>query len=1001
MIMPPPKKPKKGPTTADQFLTEDELNKLHSQRLLSTDSESSDQLSRRNSSPLLSDDQLLETANQGQSRSNEDSKVFSHVLSADNKDDLPMNLSSSDNHTNWKSEDKRVDISHGTNSSRFTPHQNQETFSTSNYVQPSNHSFGLAVPKTEPGLGYSEPEPPVLQRMTDTASPTVFPPNRYSSPSHGTTASPTLPHRIQAPPVLLQRHQSPMLTLMMAGPSSHAIWQSPVGVHDSVSPHSPHFPPLQVPLASLDNVLAHTSSQPHDFSKKSIGRSDGTSRKRKPRYSLLSAALSGSVTSTSTVHHNVTVSTSASESRAQPTQPDQKRAMDILRTSAPPGTAFMGISPADTQSTSADLQRTSADVHQTSAEPCDTDGARTSLVSTAVDMSDTSTSGVLRTMQSGNNLYRTVSNSSQGSLDSNSQRNGVGNQGRMLIPNVSSVPNSQTTNTKLSHRPSSARLIMGGLVAAVNAPPGALISGLTPLTPDSPVFVAPGMSTDSAGTLHTDVTVASKSRLSSHTSMTSSHDTLTSPSHSFPGENSRDGGVSEASRRDSSQDADEDLGVSPMQSPISSTSMSAIGPAPASLPPVCSSSCLLPEERSIMNGSSSSIETDSGSGIMGMESNFGDPSKVVCKQEEQLPGSSTSNSVSRQCQVCNDGASGFHYGVWSCEGCKAFFKRSIQGPVDYICPATNNCTIDKHRRKSCQACRLRKCYEVGMTKGTSQRKERRSSSTSSANTPVSRPRKRQRTDSTALTNGTKAKRLGHMAVIVLDALIQADTPILESLHDHSLPPSKTHLLSSLLKLVDRELVYLINWAKHVQGYTDLVLCDQVHLIECCWMELLLLSCAFRSVEYQGKQLVFASDLVLDRQIWYVLDMVDVLEQVAAISAQMAFYGVHKEELLLLKALSLTNAEVRQLSNPGLLSNMRSNLIDALTATAQKHHPQNWGYVPSLMLLLAHIRQASLQTIGHLQKLKNEGVVPFCDLLKEMLEAQSLPSEEKSALSQCG
>lgn len=95
------------------------------------------------------------------------------------------------------------------------------------------------------------------------------------------------------------------------------------------------------------------------------------------------------------------------------------------------------------------------------------------------------------------------------------------------------------------------------------------------------------------------------------------------------------------------------------------------------------------------------------------------------------------------------------------------------------------------------------------------------------------------------------------------------------------------------------------------------------------------------------------------------------------------------------------AEVRQLSNPGLLSNMRSNLIDALTATAQKHHPQNWGYVPSLMLLLAHIRQASLQTIGHLQKLKNEGVVPFCDLLKEMLEAQSLPSEEKSALSQCG
>lgn len=33
----------------------------------------------------------------------------------------------------------------------------------------------------------------------------------------------------------------------------------------------------------------------------------------------------------------------------------------------------------------------------------------------------------------------------------------------------------------------------------------------------------------------------------------------------------------------------------------------------------------------------------------------------------------------RYCAVCSDYASGYHYGVWSCEGCKAFFKRSIQG----------------------------------------------------------------------------------------------------------------------------------------------------------------------------------------------------------------------------------------------------------------------------------------------------------------------------------
>merc|ERR1719245_2224596 len=70
----------------------------------------------------------------------------------------------------------------------------------------------------------------------------------------------------------------------------------------------------------------------------------------------------------------------------------------------------------------------------------------------------------------------------------------------------------------------------------------------------------------------------------------------------------------------------------------------------------------------------------------------------------------------RPCLVCGDVASGYHYGVSSCEACKAFFKRTIQGNIEYTCPVNNNCEINKRRRKACQACRYQKCIRQGMLK---------------------------------------------------------------------------------------------------------------------------------------------------------------------------------------------------------------------------------------------------------------------------------------------
>lgn len=66
------------------------------------------------------------------------------------------------------------------------------------------------------------------------------------------------------------------------------------------------------------------------------------------------------------------------------------------------------------------------------------------------------------------------------------------------------------------------------------------------------------------------------------------------------------------------------------------------------------------------------------------------------------------------CLVCGDKASGRHYGVVSCEGCKGFFKRSVRKNVKYSCLSTNRCIVNKTMRNRCQSCRWQKCLSCGM-----------------------------------------------------------------------------------------------------------------------------------------------------------------------------------------------------------------------------------------------------------------------------------------------
>nr|ASL70500.1 nuclear receptor [Brachionus rotundiformis] len=72
-----------------------------------------------------------------------------------------------------------------------------------------------------------------------------------------------------------------------------------------------------------------------------------------------------------------------------------------------------------------------------------------------------------------------------------------------------------------------------------------------------------------------------------------------------------------------------------------------------------------------------------------------------------------------QCRVCGDEASGYHYGVDSCEGCKGFFRRCITQGMNHQCTNNQQCEMTPFSRNSCQFCRLKKCFAVGMSREAS------------------------------------------------------------------------------------------------------------------------------------------------------------------------------------------------------------------------------------------------------------------------------------------
>jgi hypothetical protein len=75
------------------------------------------------------------------------------------------------------------------------------------------------------------------------------------------------------------------------------------------------------------------------------------------------------------------------------------------------------------------------------------------------------------------------------------------------------------------------------------------------------------------------------------------------------------------------------------------------------------------------------------------------------------------NEVVEFCRVCGEtNSASWHCGTITCEACKKFFLRNVNGyeSAKLECVRNNECVITRQTRTDCPHCRFKKCIQIGM-----------------------------------------------------------------------------------------------------------------------------------------------------------------------------------------------------------------------------------------------------------------------------------------------
>ncbi|CAL8267174.1 unnamed protein product [Merluccius merluccius] len=285
----------------------------------------------------------------------------------------------------------------------------------------------------------------------------------------------------------------------------------------------------------------------------------------------------------------------------------------------------------------------------------------------------------------------------------------------------------------------------------------------------------------------------------------------------------------------------------------------------------------------------------------------------------------------RTCLICADEASGCHYGALTCGSCKVFFKRAAEGKQKYLCASRNDCTIDKLRRKNCPSCRLKKCFEAGMTLGARKLKKIGQQKSPEEEGGEGGGGVQGSTELIQYSLSPKSSLNFHSQLAFLNILEAIEPDVVNAGHDHGQPDSAATLLTSLNELGERQLVKVVKWAKGLPGFRNLHVDDQMTAIQHSWMGVMVFALGWRSYKnVNGRMLYFAPDLVFNENRMHVSTMYEHCIRMKHLSQEFVLLQVTQEEFLCMKALLLLSiVPVEGLKSQKYFDELRLTYINEL------------------------------------------------------------------------